>query len=544
VTTKGQPTDWVIADVWETVAATRPAAECVVQGRDRLTWSGFDAAADAVAADMLARGLTHQAKVALFLRNAPAFLAGVFACLKAGLVPVNTNFRYTADEVTRLWEDADAECVVFAGSLAAVAARARPGLPRVRAWYWVDDGDGPCPDWAVPFGQLRPGQRQVRAPWGRSPDDLLLLYTGGTTGSPKGVMWRQDDVFATLNATAAVRYPAADGLAGVAGAQRGDGRPRPRFVPCGPLVHGTGGFSAYGVLGAGGTVVLLEGRSFSAEELLDVIDREQVSHVSVVGEAHVRPVVDLLDAQPKRWCLSSLRLVTSAGMALSQESRQRLLRHCPDVLCVDILGSSESPLLGRSRSTASSPARSATFSLGPGVRVLDEDDRDVVPGSGQIGVLVAKGRGPLGYYKDPERSARTFRVIDGERWSVSGDMATVRADGTIEMLGRGSAVINTGGEKVYTREIEDVLLRDPAVADAAVVGIPHPVLGSMVVAAVQPRPDCHVDPERLARKLRESLSGYKVPRQLHVVDSVGRSESGKIDYPALVDRMKLLDASS
>jgi 3-oxocholest-4-en-26-oate---CoA ligase len=247
-----------------------------------------------------------------------------------------------------------------------------------------------------------------------------------------------------------------------------------------------------------------------------------------------------LDAHPRRWSLASLRLITSAGMRLSADVRARLLAHCPDALCVDILGSSEVPAVGRSRSTASSLAPDGTFAVGPGVRVLDDDDHDVGPGSGAVGTLVVRGRQPLGYYKDPARSDALLRVIDGERWSNTGDLATVHADGTIQLPGRGVTVINTGGEKVYTREVEEALLRDPSVADAAVVGQPHDVLGQMVVAVVQPHPDRSVDVEHLLEQLRTSLAGYKVPQCVYLVDSVGRDDSGKIHYGRLVRRVSEL----
>jgi 3-oxocholest-4-en-26-oate---CoA ligase len=528
---------WVIADVWETIARVRPRADCIVQGSTRLSWADVNRRADAVAAALLRTGLEQQAKVALFVRNSPAFLVAVFACLKVGLVPVNTNFRYTADEAARLWTDADAECVVFSAELTDVVAAARRNVPAVRAWWRVADGPGPIPEWAAPFDAPPVSADEARAPWPRSPDDLLLLYTGGTTGRPKGVMWRQDDVFGILNDSARVRYNRPGDVDGVAEMQRRDRRKRPRFVPCGPLIHGTGGFSSYAVLGAGGTVVLLSSRTFNAVELLDTIDRELVNHVSVVGDAHGRPIADQLDAHPGRWSLASLRLITSSGMSLSESVRSRLLRHAPHTLCVDLLGSSEVPSVGRARSTASSLAPTATFVVGPAVRVLDDQGRDVVAGSGVAGVLAVRGRRPLGYYKDPEHSAALFRTIDGEAWSVTGDLATVQADGTIQLLGRGFAVINTGGEKVYPREIEDALLRQSDVVDAAVIGLPHDVLGQMVVAAVQARTDAVLDPDAVAAGLRADLSGYKVPKQIHVLDSLGRNDSGKVNYAGLAQRL-------
>jgi acyl-CoA synthetase (AMP-forming)/AMP-acid ligase II len=544
VTTRDAPRGWVIADVWETIAAMRPDADCLVQGRRRLSWADVDRRADAVAAMLLQAGLQHQSKVAFFVRNSPAFLIGVFGCLKVGMVPVNTNFRLNADEVTALWEDADVECVVFSADLTNVVAAARPRVRRVSMWLHVDDAGGATPPaWTQPFDAGDVPRSAAQAPWPRDPDDLILLYTGGTTGVPKGVMWRQDDVFAILNASAAVRYDAADGIAGVALSQQQDQRARPRFVPCGPLIHGTGSFSSYGVLGAGGAVILLERRSFDAIELLDTVERERVTHLSIVGDAHGRPIAAELDAHPGRWDLRSVRLITSAGMQLTEEVRARVLAHFPRALCVDILGSSEVPAIGRSRSTASASEPAGTFVIGPRVRVLDDLDRDVMAGEGAVGVLIVNERKPLGYYKDPQRSAALFRIIDGERWSVTGDLAMVHSDGRVQLVGRGASVINTGGEKVYGREVEDVLLRQSDVVDAVVLGVPHEVLGEAVVGVVQLRPSATVSAEDILREARESLAGYKVPKRLHVVESIGRNDSGKIDYLELARRVSDLEST-
>jgi acyl-CoA synthetase (AMP-forming)/AMP-acid ligase II len=534
-------TAWVVPDVWETIARVRPDAECISQGKVRLSWRDFDARGDGFARRLLELGLGRQAKVAFALRNCPEFLIGVFGCLKAGLVPLNTNFRYTAHEAAEIWTCADAECVVFSASIVDTVAQARERCPRVRSWIQVGVADVADPgraEWAAPFPG--PAEQTVRPPWGRTPDDLLLLFTGGTTGPPKGVMWRQDDVFAILNSTAAVRYPAAEGIDGVARMQADEQRYRPRFLPCGPLIHGTASFSAYGVLGAGGSVVLLPGAHFDAGEVLDTIDAEGVTHLSVIGEAHARPLLDRLEAEPRRWSLRSLRLVTSAGTALLPATRDVLLRCCPDALYVDLLGSSEAPRLGRARSTRSTSSTAGTFQPGPDVRVVTEDGRAVRPGSGEVGAIVVRGRGPLGYYNDPDTNASLFRVIDGERWIAPGDLATVEPDGTLRLRGRASAVVNTGGEKVYPREVEDALLTHPSVADAAVIGLPHEVLGQMVVAAVQPLAHRQVYPQELDTHLRTTLAGYKVPKQIHVLDSVGRGENGKIDQVALVRRLSAL----
>jgi 3-oxocholest-4-en-26-oate---CoA ligase len=528
-------TRWVIADVWETIARLRPDSAGIAFGPRHLSWSQFDDQANGFAQRLLQDGLTRQAKVAFVLTNCPEFLVGVFACLKAGLVPINTNFRYTAREAADIWNTIDAEVVVFSAGTSETVELAKPLSPRVRHWYWVGDIDDGCPPWASPFPA--PTGIQTRAPWGRSPDDLVVLLTGGTTGRPKGVMWRQDDVFAILNATGTIRYPAKEGLDAVARLQSDDGRYRPRLLPCGPLIHGTAAFSAYGVLNAGGSVVLLENPHFDADHVLDVIDAEHVTHLSVIGEAHARPLVARLESDPQRWSLSSLRLITSAGTALSAASRSALLRFCPNAVCVDLLASSEAPSLGRASSTRSDGMAPGVFRPGPNVRVVDEEGHDVVPGSGEVGVIVSRGRGPLGYYNDPTASAQLFRIIDGERWVASGDLASVDADGALRLRGRAASVINTGGEKVFAGEVEEALLAHPDVVDAAVLGLPHRVLGQIVAAVVQSTPGRTIDPDDIRRQLRTTLAGYKIPKEIHVVDSLGRGANGKIDLGALTRRV-------
>jgi 3-oxocholest-4-en-26-oate---CoA ligase len=525
--------EWVIADVWERVAELQPEADCLIQGDSRVSWSQFDQRANGVADFLLHCGLGRQAKVAQYLYSCPEYIESVFACFKAALVPVNTNFRYRSDELVELWLDADIEAVVFDVSFTDRIEAVRDRLPEIRCWLCVSDGADAVPSWATPFEQAaQSGTPHLRIvpPWGRSPDDLILLYTGGTTGRPKGVMWRQDDVFGMQNEVGGVRYPAEAGIEGVAGALAARRHRPPRLIPCAPLVHGTGGFSAYAVLHDGGAVVLLEGRTFSAHELLDTVQRQRVTQLAIVGDAFSRPMVSELDAHPGQWDLSSLWLIVSSGMIWSQQSKADLLRHLPKVLCVDSLGSSEAIGIGISRTSAGAASGGEKFVLGPHARVVDEDGCDVPAGSGLSGVLMMRGRTSLGYYKDAAATSRTFREVDGERWSVPGDFATVDADGSIRLLGRGSLVINTGGEKVFVEEVEEVLKTDPSVFDAAVVGLPDERFGQSVAAAVQPRAGEVVDIARLVKMANQHLAGYKVPRRIVVMESVGRGPTGKLDY--------------
>jgi len=523
---------WNFADVYERVAATVPGAPCQVQGDRTVTWREFDRRANALAADLLAAGLGEQSKVAAYLTNCPEYLETYVAAFKAGLVPVNTNFRYGPEEIRYLFDNADAEAVVFHASFTGVVEAVRASLPAVRRWYVVDD-DGPRPDWAVPYeAVVATGADRVAGPWGRSPDHQLFLYTGGTTGMPKGVMWRQDDLFNVLGAggNPFVGVPAAADVEEIASRITGPGWV---MVPACPLMHGTGQFSAFIALNGGGSIVTLEGRTFDPALLWQTVADRKVNAVIIVGDAFARPLLAALDANPGRWDLSSLMLISSSGVMWSHEVKQGLLAHLPGTMLFDSLGSSEAVGLAASVSAAGTAADTASFQLGEGVRVVTDDGRYVEPGSGETGMLAVPGFIPVGYYKDPEKSARTFRTVEGVRYSIPGDYATVDAGGQIHLLGRGSVVINTGGEKVFPEEVEEVLKRHPAILDAVAVGIPDDRFGEIVCAMVEPRPGAAVDEADVIDFVRARLARYKAPRRVLTVPTIGRSPAGKVDYKGL-----------
>jgi acyl-CoA synthetase (AMP-forming)/AMP-acid ligase II len=523
---------WNFADVWEAVAASLPESPAVVQGQRTISWAAFDRRADGVADWLLSLQVDRQDKVAIYLYNCPEYLETTFAATKAGLVPVNTNYRYADDELTYLWDNADAVSVVFHSTFTEVVERVRHRVPRVRGWLWVDAGTGTCPDWAVPYEEAASRSvptSPVRARWGRTPDDLILLYTGGTTGLPKGVMWRQDDLFARMNGSGFRRYDEQRGIEGVRH-QLAESGPGMTLLPACPLMHGTGGFTADECLSEGGRVVLLQGRHFDATELLDTIVEQRVNGLVIVGDPFARPVLAALDAAPGRWDLGTLVGIISSGAMWSEEVKRGLLRHHPGMLLVDAFSSSEALGMGSSVSTGASTSRTARFTLGPEVKVLDPHGKPIQPGAEEAGVLALGGRNPLGYYKDVEKTAATFRVYDGVRYSIPGDYAKVAADGSIELLGRGSMCINTAGEKVYPEEVEETLKTHPAVADAVVVGVPDPEYGERIVAIVQPAPGAQADPAALIDHVKGRLAGYKAPRHVHLVESLERAPNGKVDY--------------
>ncbi len=526
-------TGWNFAEAWEVVAELVPEAPAQVQGSRRFTWRELDERANGVAHTLVAAGVDEQDKVAQYLYNGPEYLESMFGIWKAGLAPVNTNYRYADEELAYLWDNADVVAVVFHGSFVETIERIRDRVPRVRTWLWVDDGTGPCPEWARPYEEAATSDPERAAgPWGRSGDHLYLLYTGGTTGMPKGVMWRQDDLFRNLIGAAvnpAVREGDAD-LSAVGGWVTGPG---PVGLPACPLMHGTGCMTQLIVLSSGGCVVTLESRTLDVEELLDTVEREKVNSMAIVGDAFAKPIVAALDAEPDRWDLSSLFLMASSGVMFSEPTKQALLAHIPTMLIVDAFSSSEAVGMGQSVSSAGFAARTAKFTVGENTRVVTDDGTDVEPGSGQIGRVAVGGFQPIGYYKDDAKTAATFLTIDGRRYSVPGDFAQVEADGSITLLGRGSVCINTGGEKVFPEEVEEVLKTHPSVHDAVAVGVPDEKFGEAITAVVELVPGATLDEADVVDHVKSRLASFKAPKQVLAVDAIGRAPNGKVDYKRL-----------
>ncbi len=522
---------WNYAELWERIADKFGDAPAQVHGDRRYTWREFDRRADGLARFLLEDGAAHQDKVALYLYNAPEYLETTFACYKAGLVPVNTNYRYLDDELAYLWENADAVAVVFHGCFSDRVEAVKDRVPDVRQWLWVDDGSDECPEWAVPYEQAAAtATERVVAPWGRDGDDILMIYTGGTTGMPKGVMWRQDDHIRALCTTGLPILAGECEEVGYDAVLEAVANPGVPGLPACPLMHGTGWFTANIYLTQAGSVVTLVDRSANWEELLDTVEREKVGAMTIVGDAFAKPIVRCLDANPGRWDLSSLVLVTSSGVMWSEGAKQGLLRHNPGMLLIDSFSSSEAIGLGQSVSAAGAEEKTAKFALGSGAAVITDDGRFVEPGSGERGRVAVPGHTPVGYYKDPEKSAATFIEHEGVRYSMPGDYATVEADGSITLLGRGSVCINTGGEKVFPEEVEEALKLDPTVADAVVVGVPDEKFGEAIVGVVEALPGAQLDHAGLVAHVKQHLAHYKAPKQIVAIDTIGRAPNGKVDY--------------
>lgn len=521
------PQEWNFADVWQTVAGAIPDEPAQLHGDRRIDWSECDRRADGIARRLLAAGLTRHDKVALYLYNTPEYLEAAFAAMKAALVPVNTNYRYKQDELHYLWDNADAAAVVFDGEFTETVDGLRARCTKVKLWLHV----GPdCPPWASSYEKAAASATgRCVPPWGRSGDDPIFIYTGGTTGRPKGVMWRQHDLYMASNVTN--DPPEAD--AAFVRERVRTLTQRPVGLPAPPLMHGTAFVFACTILNRGGIVVTLPEQRFDAVRLLEAIVAHGVTDLCIVGDAFCRPIVDVLDAAPGRYDLSKLRAMSSSGMMWSQEVKARLLTHAPQLVMIDFLNSSEASGMGRSVSSKRSGAKGARFELGKNAFVIDDDGKPIAAGSGKVGRVAVRGIVPMGYYKDPEKTAATFPVIDGVRCAVPGDYATVEADGTITLLGRGSVSINTGGEKVFPEEVEEAIKTYPGVQDAVVVGVPDPRLGQVVAALVAGTADA----DAIKAHVRGKLAGYKVPRHVMVAESVERAATGKAGYKAVRERI-------
>ena len=526
------------SSIWETVADAIPAEEAIVQGETRRSWGDFEARAARLAGAFAEAGVAAAAdgddpatagKVSLYLHNSPQYMEAHFAASKLRGIPVNVNYRYLDDELHYLIENSDSLVVVFHSSLGDRIGRVREQLPQVRRWIEVADDESHL-DGAERFEEVI-ASTEPAARLERSADDISMLYTGGTTGMPKGVMSRiGPGVLAALaGLPALLQRPALtpDGVAAAAREWAAEGT-RPRVIVPPPLMHGTGIAAANWVLNAGGTLVLNDGTRFDPHEVWDLVEREGVHGMTVVGDPFARPLVRALDEKPGR-DLSSMMVLTSAGAMFSSEVKRALVGHIPQLLIVDFMASTEASM-GQSVFSKDAQAETATFSLNANTKVFTEDDREVEPGSGVVGMLAVASTPTLGYYKDPEKSARTFREVDGVRWTIPGDYATVEADGTITLLGRGAQVINTGGEKVFAEEVEEVVKTHPTIDDCLIIGVPDERFGNRVVAVVSARPGETVDGDEVIAHTKGKLAAYKAPKSVVVVPTVPRAPNGKADY--------------
>ncbi|MCX6465021.1 MAG: AMP-binding protein [Pseudonocardiales bacterium] len=509
------------ATQFERIADLAPDRPAVLCGDRVLTWAAFDERADRLAGHLAAGGLGAGDRFGLAARNSPEYLVALHALFKLGATPVNVNYRYRAGEVRHLLESSGARGVVADADLVGVVteAGARTVVPVV-----AGGGFGPDAD-AAP-----------RLPRRTRGDTEWLLFTGGTTGHPKAVTGSHAERlravrsggFATLGldpggGDASLRRAVAVDPAGPGGMVH---------LPAPPLMHGTGLYAALGALAVGAPVALLPGRTTTGEDLVAAIARHGVTDLTIVGDAFALRLLDALDAAAaagRPAGIGSLRRIRSVGAVWSPPVKRRLLAHA-DLALHDTIAASEGGVYALSTVTrATGGDQAGTFTLAPGARLLDAEGRDVAPGSEEVGLLAAPVVAGAGYEGDPERTAGAFRDLDVVRYSIPGDMARLDADGRLRLLGRGSQVINTGGEKVYADEVELVLRDHPAVRDAVVLGVPDPTWGSAVAAVVALEAGASAAPDELAAFVAERLAGYKKPRRVAVVDEVTRLNTGKTD---------------
>jgi 3-oxocholest-4-en-26-oate---CoA ligase len=525
--------DWNLATAFESVCDALPDRIALIQGDRRLTWRSFDERAARIAAAFSAAGLKPNAKVASYLYNCNEYTEALYGTFKMRGVPVNVNYRYLEDELVYLLDNSDAEALLFHGSLGDQVAKIRDRAPGVKLWIQVDDGS-PRQVWAEEYEDLLARHDPIER-IERSGDDLYFLYTGGTTGMPKGVMWRNEDLFGVLGdgAYPLVGLARPDTMAEVGTVAKAlvDAGANRVHLPASPLMHGTGAFTSFQALFLGAAVVTLVGRHFDADELWETVQRERVTQMAIVGDAFAKPMLRALEAAEAKgtpYDVSSLELIISSGVMWSSEVKHGLMQR-GRFICYDSLGSSEGVGFAGSISAPGSEQKTAKFSIGAHTKVFDDRGVEVVAGSGEVGRLAVGGNIPLGYYKDEEKSDATFLVIGGTRWSVPGDFASVETDGTITLLGRGSVVINSGGEKIFPEEVEEAVKVHPAVADCLVVGVPDERFGEAVTAVVSLRPDEFATSEELSAAL-EPLARFKRPRRFVIVDEIRRGPNGKADY--------------
>jgi acyl-CoA synthetase (AMP-forming)/AMP-acid ligase II len=526
-----------LAAVSEAIAAARPDAECIVWRDRRLTWAQFTERSRRLANHLLSRGVGGDARttprsqlqgwesgqdhLALYLTNGNEYLEGMIGGYKARLAPFNVNYRYVEEELAYLLKDAGAKAIIYSGAFAPTLAAVLPQLPDLTVLIQVEDGSGNAllPG-AVEYEEALASASADKPDVEWSPDDLYILYTGGTTGMPKGVLWRQADIFVS-----ALGGQEAE-LDDIAKAAVGGGR----FLPSPPFMHGAGHWIALTAMHGGHTIVLQdEPATLDPDDIWRTVEREKISFLLIVGDAFGRPLLDQL--AKKDYDLSTLTFMLSGGAALSATLKEEFLERIPQVMLIDGVGSSEAGGQLSHVSTKASGASTGTFTAGAGSVVLDEDLTKVLePGHDGTAWLAKSGRIPLGYLGDKDKTERTFPTVGGVRYSVPGDRARIREDGVVELLGRDSVTINSGGEKIFAEEVEHALMHHPAVYDVVVCGRPSERWGSEVVAIVRLREGQDATEADLLAEAEKHLARYKLPKAFVFRDEIVRSPAGKADY--------------
>ena len=517
-----------LADFIEHTVDVVPDRTALILGDRQMTFAGLEARANRLAHHLASEGVGRDDHVAVYSYNSFEYVEAMLAAYKLRAVPINVNYRYVPDELVYLLDNSDAVVLAHQAVFGAQVAAIRDRLPLLRHVLTVDDGSGtPLPEGAVPYEVALAAQSPERDFERRSDDDIYILYTGGTTGSPKGVVWRHEDVWRTLGG--GIDFRTGERIEDEHQMSRLAAESEPSVgLVLAPLMHGAAQWGTLGGLIRGTTSVLLP--QFDPHAVWTAIEQYRIATLSITGDAMARPLIDAL--AERSYDTSSLMAISSTAAVFSPVVKDQLFELLPHVFLSEAVGSTESGFNGlrlvEKGNTALAGGGLINVDRGPDTIVIDEDNRPVRPG--EVGRMARGGNVPLEYYKDPEKSAATFITVDGKRYSVPGDLARLELDGTMTLLGRGSQCINSGGEKIFPEEVEAALKAHPKVFDALVVGVSDERWGQRVAAVVEPRPGEAPTLEELDEHCRTKMAGYKVPKELHLVPTVPRHPSGKPDY--------------
>ena len=522
------------ASVWEMISDIIPDNDALICGDEVVTWKDYDNKSSKIATALSNAGLKANSKAGLYLNNSNEYLIAQNAIFKIGGVPINVNYRYVAEELIYLLDNSDSEAVFYHACYSDRIKEIANSLPNIKAWIEISDGTESHFSDALNYDQLLDSSSPMERIY-RDPETIYMLYTGGTTGMPKGVMYKQGEflvvLFSTLKAMGYDVPEDINNLEEQIHSFKKDNTFIRSLIGC-PLMHGTGMWlGAFLPLLLGGTAITSRNLGFDADQMWTQVEDTQTSNIVIVGDAFAKPMLDALNNasnQGKPYDLSSVKVIISSGVMWSEEVKNGLLEH-HDMQLIDTMGSTEGGM-GSSVSTRDNPPKTAKFSLNPGVIVIADDGEILRPGTEKIGLIGTSGLVPVGYYKDEKKSAETFKEIDGIRYSFPGDYAKLEEDGTITLLGRGSNCINSAGEKIYPEEVEEAIKRNDEVFDCLVVGVDDSKFGQKVVAVVSLESNKEIDEDNLVSSTRQFIAGYKLPKKVIFVDEVQRAPNGKANY--------------
>ncbi|MFE5117467.1 acyl-CoA synthetase [Dietzia sp. NPDC055340] len=516
-----------LADLFEAVVDAVSERSCIVCGDERRTYLQLEHRANQLAHALEASGVEAGEHVGIHMRNSVQFVESILACLKIRAVPVNINYRYTEAELIYLYTDAQLTTVIADSEYLPVIQAALTSCPSITTLFCLGsiDAQGSGAAKLFDFELALAAQSTTRDFASRSADDRFIIYTGGTTGMPKGVVWRQEDFFMAALAGGNHNGPPFTDSGELAASAASNTQPMVTLLPA-PLMHGAAVYSLFSGFFAGWKQVLMP--AFDPHEALRLVQDEHVSCLIIVGDAMARPLADEIERHGGSFDLSALVMVSSGGALWSRSSKAQLLEQLPNLYLRDGFGASESGVDG----TLETDENGITRVRGnPNMTLVNAELQPIPPGSDELGFIARSGHVPLGYFNDPIKTAKTFPIVDGVRMSVLGDMGRIESDGAIVLLGRGSGCINTGGEKVFPEEVEAALKSYPTVMDAVVTGIPHERYGEQVAAVIQLRDGARdFDEDHLVEHCRALIAGYKIPRSITLVSHVVRSPAGKADY--------------